>query len=103
MFDLPETLEEILIWRLEQVAGPDSYFTMLSREHPQYTHIQIITILKHWVRSIVHLEGAVTHTQTAQYLSYTGQRLTMYHVAVGSVPVLRLNSVELDMLYQLKQ
>jgi hypothetical protein len=67
MIELPRTLEEITVWKLEHADlisndnSRASYFNLLFRAHtPELYGPQVQQQLLAWLESIVHLEGIVT-------------------------------------------
>jgi hypothetical protein len=89
MIELPRTLEEILIWRLEQVdTNIESYSHQLwCKDYALCGSMQAHEHVCSWLMDIVHLDGAVTHQQI--------QGSAYHYVFVAGIWIFTLNEREM--------
>jgi hypothetical protein len=95
---LPETLEEITVWALENATADTdnrSYFEQLCWDRTtEMSCKQIVYHLHDWLRRIVHLECIMTHhTYGPPWQDY-------YSISLAGIFVCIVDELELDNIYK---
>jgi hypothetical protein len=93
--ELPETREEIVLWKLEHADLTTSYLLALwDQDNQWFSSNGLREMLKEWLRRVAKLGGLVSHSKIAH-----GHAPGLYQVSVAGVCVCRLDHRELDTVY----
>jgi hypothetical protein len=97
--DFPETLEDILVWKLENSDLTDSYHMDLWGQHGMwFSSMELHTLLKEWLRRIAKLNTIVTYRIKTQLYESLPSR-NRYYASVAGVYVCVLNYQEKDEIF----
>jgi hypothetical protein len=97
--DFPETLEDILVWKLENSDLTDSYHMDLWGQHGMWvSSIELHTLVKEWLRRIAKLNTIVTYRIKTQLYESLPSR-NRYYASVAGVYVCVLNYQEKDEIF----
>jgi hypothetical protein len=94
--ELPETREEIVLWKLEQADSTTSYLLTVWEQNKNTQYISsngLREMLKEWLRRVAKLEDLVSHSKISH------EQLGLYQVSVAGVRVCSVDHQELDTVY----
>jgi hypothetical protein len=92
--ELPETREEIVLWKLEHADLTTSYLLVLCQQDTQYISSNgLREMLKEWLRRVAKLDDLVSHSKISH------EQLGLYQVSVAGVRVCSVDYQELDTVY----
>jgi hypothetical protein len=90
--ELPETREEIVVWKLEHDSYPYGWYLHYVQDHTVYGRSLTRTLVIEWLHRVAKLKNVVTSVQT-----YVGE--AYYQVSVAGIVICVLSEVELTAMY----
>jgi hypothetical protein len=101
MIEFPRTLEDILVWKLEQSNLVISFYAMLCSGRIDYRPTaSIYDDIQSWLKDIVHLEGAVTTNPVDISSSSSTFCHRPYRVYVAGVLICSISQTERNFIYE---